>query len=124
MSDGYAFSLQTKVIELAREKNDLVAALRHIVAHYEEAGENLEVIEAEHGPNYAAGFYEGLGQARDIADLALNKPRKDAALVNAAPDLLAELKKWEAFARDNYTDKDISWLAETRAAIAKAEGAA
>lgn len=125
MSDGYAFSLASKVERLESEKGDLIAALKHIVAHYEEAGENLEVMEAELGPNYAAGFYEALGQAKDVADLALHKTRKEAALADAASDLLAALERWERFARDNqYTDEDCTFLPATRAAIAKAKGSA
>ena len=46
----------------------------------------------------------------------------NARLIAAAPELLAVLKKWATFAHDNYTDEDITWLVEMRAAIAKAEG--
>ena len=44
---------------------------------------------------------------------------------DAAPDLLVALKRWEEFARDNgWTEVDCTFLADTRAAIAKAEGRA
>lgn len=49
-----------------------------------------------------------------------------AALAEAAeaPPVLVALKRWELFARDNlWTDEDITWLADTRAAIAGAESA-
>lgn len=38
-------------------------------------------------------------------------------------ELLAALERWELFARDNgYTDEDCTFLAATRAAIAKSKG--
>ena len=41
----------------------------------------------------------------------------------AAHDLLAALERWESFACDNgWSEQDAPWLADTRAAIAKAKG--
>jgi len=57
-----------------------------------------------------------------VANAVCSEP--DARLIAAAPDLLAVLKKWAQFTRDNYSDEDITWAEEMRAAIAKAEGRA
>lgn len=53
----------------------------------------------------------------------------NARLIAAAPDLLAALRRWDTFAKDNcYADKDFhdsdgtGWITATRNAIAKAEG--
>jgi len=47
----------------------------------------------------------------------------NARLMAAAPDLLVALKRWEEYARDNnYSDEGCTFLQQTRAAIAKAEG--
>lgn len=45
----------------------------------------------------------------------------DAALIAAAPDLLASLKVAVEFFDNNGGDRDYSWLPQLRAAIAKAE---
>lgn len=42
--------------------------------------------------------------------------------VNAHDKLLAALKRWERFMRDNYKPEEISFWDETVQAIAKAEG--
>jgi len=65
-----------------------------------------------------------LSLAAGRRDASLEELRANAALIAAAPELLSALKKWATFARDNYTDEDIPWLDEMRAAIAKAEGRA
>jgi hypothetical protein len=57
-----------------------------------------------------------------IATLIGPDREANAKLVAAAPELLAALKKWDKFMRDNYDAHEISWWAETEAAIAKATG--
>lgn len=48
---------------------------------------------------------------------------KNASLIMAAPRVLASLKRWAQYARDNlYTEDDCTFLRETLDAIAEAEG--
>jgi len=46
----------------------------------------------------------------------------DAALISAAPAMLAALEKWAEFMRENYTVEELAWYEETEAAIRKAKG--
>lgn len=66
----------------------------------------------------------------DGYDAATNQA--NAALIAAAPELLAALEVWARFAVNNgWTDKDFhngdpsnGWISQTKAAIAKARGGA
>jgi len=44
------------------------------------------------------------------------------ALIAAAPEMYAVLKKWDRFMQDNYTPEEMSWWDETRRALAQIEG--
>ena len=52
----------------------------------------------------------------------ISEIRANARLMAAAPDLLAALQQWQEFARNNYPADEISFMAATDAAIAKAIG--
>ncbi|HUT61888.1 MAG TPA: hypothetical protein VNA25_28965 [Phycisphaerae bacterium] len=76
---------------------------------------------------------EIVGAGRSVADLLIAGPhaphdsdggtgRADAALIAAAPDLLAALEAWHKFMLDNYSKEDISFWDQTVNAIAKARG--
>jgi hypothetical protein len=53
-----------------------------------------------------------------------HKKEANAALIAAAPDLLAALIQWAEYAEQNGGDEAYSFYAATRAAIARANGGA
>ena len=61
---------------------------------------------------------------REAALLIATAERPEwAREIAALPGLLAALERWERFACDNgWSEQDAPWLADTRAAIAKAKG--
>jgi len=66
-----------------------------------------------------------IGQATDLwwsVKTPMRERKANARLMAAAPCLLAALVQWQEFARNNYAADDISFMAATDAAIAKATG--
>ncbi len=69
------------------------------------------------------GFHEDWGDDNSATNqVTIQERNANARLIAASPEMLDALKKWERFMLDNYSESDISWWAETRDAIAKAEG--
>jgi len=77
------------------------------------ADDDALIVTGASGLHIARASVRGLGKAGPA----------NARLLAAAPDLLIALQRWERFASDNlWTDADIDFLRQTRAAIAAALG--
>lgn len=64
------------------------------------------------------------GLIAKMSGTSAHKKGTNAALIAAAPDLLAALIQWAEYAEQNGGDEAYSFYAATRAAIARANGGA
>jgi hypothetical protein len=74
--------------------------------------------------NFAAATYTVFDEDGNYGETDGDTLTANAALIAAAPDLLAALTQWAEFAEQNGGDEAYSFNAATRAAIARATGGA